>query len=79
MSSRLSAPPASPSTVASGAMTSSDRARAIEAMKSMYKAAQQAEYLHLQAEAEILLQQLQTLQQRRVTVSSGSMPVVTPS
>ncbi|WP_013322074.1 hypothetical protein [Gloeothece verrucosa] len=30
-----------------------------------YQAAQQVEYLHLQAEIEVLLQQLQTLKQKR--------------
>jgi hypothetical protein len=48
---------------------SSDRTKAIEMMKSMYQTAQQAEYLHLQAETELLLQQLQALQQRRIAVS----------
>ena len=61
MSSRLSESPSSLSTVTPGAMTSRDRSHAIETMKSMYHAAQQAEYLHLQAEAELLLQQLQTV------------------
>jgi hypothetical protein len=35
-------------------------------MKSLYQADQQAKYLHLQAEVESLLQQLETLKQQRL-------------
>ncbi len=65
MSSRLSESPSSLSNVTPGTMTSRDRSHAIETIQSMYHAAQHAEYLHLQAEAELLLQQIQTVQQRR--------------
>ncbi len=40
--------------------------RLIELMKSLYQADQQAKYLHLQAEVESLLQQLETLKQQRL-------------
>jgi hypothetical protein len=36
-------------------------------MQSMYQAAHQAEYLHLQAEMDLLVQQLQRLKQQRQT------------
>jgi hypothetical protein len=39
----------------------------MELMKSLYQADQQVKYLHLQAEVESLLQQLQILQQQRLT------------
>ncbi len=39
--------------------------RLIELMKSTYQADQQVKYLHLQAEVEFLLQQLQILKQQR--------------
>ena len=46
----------------SNARSSSDRdARLMKLMKS-YQADQQVKYLHLQAEVEVLLQQLQTIQ-----------------
>jgi hypothetical protein len=35
-------------------------------MKSIYQADQQVKYLHLQAEVETLLQQLQTLKKQRL-------------
>ena len=44
----------------------SDNPRLMELMKSTYQADQQVKYLHLQAEVEVLLQQLQTLKQRRL-------------
>ncbi len=42
----------------------SNDARLIQLMKS-YQADQQVKYLHLQAEIEVLLQQLQTLKQQK--------------
>lgn len=39
----------------------------VEQMKSPYQADQQVKYLHLQAEVESLLQQLQILKQQRLT------------
>jgi hypothetical protein len=38
----------------------------MELMKSLYQADQQVKYLHLQAEVESLLQQLQILKQQRL-------------
>lgn len=40
--------------------------RLVEQMKSPYRADQQVKYLHLQAEVESLLQQLQILKQQRL-------------
>lgn len=50
------------------------RSRLIAAMKSQYQLDQQVKFLHLQAEADSLLQQLQTLKQQRQTVESSSQP-----
>jgi hypothetical protein len=44
-----------------------DNPRLMELMKSLYQADQQVKYLHLQAEVESLLQQLQILKQQRLT------------
>jgi hypothetical protein len=41
--------------------------RLMELMKSLYQTDQQVKYLHLQAEVESLLQQLQILKQQRLT------------
>ncbi|HBB35226.1 MAG TPA: hypothetical protein DDZ80_18895 [Cyanobacteria bacterium UBA8803] len=41
--------------------------RLIQLMKSLYQADQQVKYLHLQAEVDSLLQQLQILKQQRLT------------
>jgi hypothetical protein len=38
----------------------------LEKLMQSYQADQQLKYLHLQAEVEVLLQQLQTLKQRRL-------------
>ena len=73
MSTRSSALLDAPSAIAS---TQSQRNRAtavtgnprlLELMKSTYQADQQVKYLHLQAEVESLLQQLQILKQQRLT------------
>jgi hypothetical protein len=45
------------------------QSRVLEAMKSQYPVDQQLKFLHLQAEAESLLQQLQVLQKQRQTTS----------
>lgn len=45
---------------------SATRTRAIEIMKSLYQADQQAKYLNLHSEVETLLQQLQCLKQQRL-------------
>jgi hypothetical protein len=42
----------------------SESDRLLERLKSQYAAAQQVKFLHLQAEAETLFQQLQTLRQQ---------------
>lgn len=47
--------------------TATSNLRLMELMKSIYQADQQVKYLHLQAEVESLLQQLQILQKQRLT------------
>lgn len=47
------------------AVVDQHRSRLIEAMKSQYQLDQQVEFLHLQADADSLLQQLQALKQQR--------------
>ncbi|HEY9601968.1 MAG TPA: hypothetical protein V6C85_10185 [Allocoleopsis sp.] len=42
-----------------------DDPRVMKLMKSLYQADQQVKYLHLQAEVEFLLQQLQILKQQK--------------
>lgn len=44
------------------------QSRVIEAMKAQYQADQQAKYLNLQAEAELLLQQLREIKRQREAV-----------
>lgn len=53
--------------------TSTQPQRLNESKNSPYQAAQQVKFLHLQAEVECLLQQLQVLQQRRIA-ADGSEP-----
>ena len=48
------------------------RSRLIEAMKSQYQLDQQVKFLHLQAEADSLLQQLQSLKQQRQALETPS-------
>jgi len=43
-----------------------DDPRLMKLMKSLYQADQQVKYLHLQAEVEFLLQQLQMLKQQKL-------------
>ena len=50
-------------------LSSEVQTRLLEAMRSQYRLDQQVKFLHLQAEAETLLQQLQVLKQQR---QSGS-------
>ncbi|MBW4681856.1 MAG: hypothetical protein KME19_17330 [Microcoleus vaginatus WJT46-NPBG5] len=58
--------PCTKSPVASDALVSSPlRNKPIESMKSPYQADQQVKFLHLQAEIETLLLQLQTIKQRQ--------------
>ncbi|PSB33644.1 hypothetical protein [Stenomitos frigidus] len=46
------------------------RSRLIEAMKSQYQLDQQVKFLHLQAEADSLLRQLQSLKQQRLALET---------
>ncbi|MBD2077698.1 hypothetical protein H6F86_28195 [Phormidium sp. FACHB-592] len=55
---------------AEAAVVDQHRSRLIEAMKSQYQLDQQVEFLHLQAEADLLLQQLQALKQKRAASSA---------
>ena len=55
---------------AEAAVVDQHRSRLIEAMKSQYQLDQQVEFLHLQAEADLLLQQLQALKQQRAASSA---------
>lgn len=50
------------------AVVDQQRSRLIEAMKAQYQLDQQVKFLHLQAEADSLLKQLQTLKQQRQAV-----------
>ncbi|HLO47131.1 MAG TPA: hypothetical protein VK211_01695 [Kamptonema sp.] len=49
---------------------STTAARSKEAMNSIYQADQQVKFLHLQAEVETLLLELQTLKQHRLSTST---------
>ncbi len=51
--------------VSDASTASISRTRAIEKLKYLYQADQQAKYLHLHAEVDSLLQQLQTIKQQR--------------
>lgn len=53
-------------------VASTNRTHLIESMKRMYQADQQVKYLHLQAEVETLLLQLQALKQQRLTAGGVS-------
>lgn len=46
------------------------QSRLLESMKTQYQLDQQVKFLHLQAEAETLLQQLKVIKQQREAVSS---------
>lgn len=50
--------------------TLTQRPRLNESKESPYQAAVQVKFLHLQAEVESLLQQLQTLKQQRLAATS---------
>jgi hypothetical protein len=52
-----------------GTTVSRDRARLFEIMQSVYPVQHQVAYLDLHTEADLLLQQLQTLKQQRDIVS----------
>lgn len=49
---------------------SNNSTRAIKSTKSLYQVAQQVKFLHLQAEVESLLQQLQMLNKQRLATAS---------
>lgn len=53
-------------------ITSTNPTRLLESMKSLYKADQQVKFLHLQAEVESLLIELQTIKQQRLTASDST-------
>lgn len=52
-------------------VSANQRDRLIELMKSMYQAEHQVEFLHLQAEADTLIQELQTLTSKRQIADRG--------
>lgn len=52
--------------VRNSSTVATDDPRLIRLMKSLYQADQQVEYLHLQAEVESLLRQLQILKKQRL-------------
>lgn len=54
------------------ALVDQHRLRLVEAMKSQYQLDQQVEFLHLQAETDLLLQQLQALKQQRQALAIRS-------
>jgi hypothetical protein len=54
-------------TLSNRSTTVTGNPRLIKLMKSTYQTDQQVKYLHLQAEVESLLQQLQILKQQRLT------------
>ena len=56
--------------VNNGSATSTQRPRLNESKKPPYRVDQQVKFLHLQAEVESLLQQLQTLKQQRLAIAS---------
>lgn len=58
--------------VSSCEVTLGDDPHLTKVMQS-YQAAQQVQYLHLQAEIEVLLQQLQSLKQKRSKKKSGQL------
>jgi len=74
-SSTLSRPQtqASNSEMASSSVRSSSVARKVESAKCPYRADQQVKFLHLQAEVESLLLQLQTLKQQRSTAGFAAV------
>lgn len=51
--------------------TRSHQSRLLKAMKSQYPLDQQVKFLHLQADAESLLQQLQAIKQQRQATNSN--------
>jgi hypothetical protein len=71
MSTRSSSLIDSPSSISESQSTrnrstiAADDPRLMKLMKSLYQADQQVKYLHLQAEVDSLLQQLQILKQQR--------------
>lgn len=50
--------------------TSTHSTAMLQSKKSLYQVAQQVKFLHLQAEVESLLQQLQFLKQQRLSAAS---------
>jgi hypothetical protein len=54
------------------AIVDQQRSRLVEAMRSQYQLDQQVKFLHLQAEADSLLQQLQALKEQRQALEPSS-------
>ncbi|MEQ8754161.1 MAG: hypothetical protein RID09_11670 [Coleofasciculus sp. G1-WW12-02] len=54
-----------------GTVSGTSDQRLIKLMKSIYQADQQVKYLHLQAEVDSLLQQLQILQKQRLATAQS--------
>lgn len=54
------------------AIVDQQRARLVEAMRSQYQLDQQVKFLHLQAETDSLLQQLQALKEQRQALETAS-------
>lgn len=52
-------------------VASTNQTHLMDSMKRMYQADQQVKYLHLQAEVETLLLQLQALKQQRLTAAGA--------
>ena len=79
MSTRLSSLIDSPSptgasqTARNRLSVATDDPRVMKLMKSLYQADQQVKYLHLQAEVEFLLQQLQILKQQKQSSSPSDV------
>ena len=59
-----------PQPVSNVSATSTERPRLNESKRSPYEIAQQVKFLHLEAEVESLLQQLQYLKQQRIAATS---------
>lgn len=65
---------AQPAQSVDAASVDQQRNRLVEAMKSQYQLDQQVKFLHLQAEADCLLQQLQAVKQQR-QASASQLPL----
>lgn len=66
----ISTPSSSLSSLKGAVSSSSDPSRKLELLKSLYPSDRQVKFLHLEAEVETLLIELQTIQQRRMASAS---------